>query len=184
MEDWLSRLQRGESFLTTFFDQVLQNIEWLICSEIVMADHMAIGGLSRGGFIATHLAAREKRFHTLLGFAPLTRLKTLSKSIVDLDSSLLQRMESLNLLSLVPSLLHLRHVRFYIGNRDSLVDTDECYHFIRRLADEAHEKHVRHCHVELFLTPSIGNKGHGTAQHTFEEGAAWIQHHLQRAGER
>src|SRR5436189_187188 len=64
MKDWAENLE----ILKEFIEKVAQALTWLIENEIVDPAHIAVGGLSRGGFIATHVAAREKRVSTLLAF--------------------------------------------------------------------------------------------------------------------
>ena len=173
MQYWADQMQEGNYILETFFEKVTHVIEWLIEQQIVDPAHMAVGGLSRGGFIAAHIAAREQRMRALLGFAPLTDLLQLSEF-----SHLPRRAEELNLIHLTELLTHIKAIRFYIGNRDTRVGTDACFHLIRRLADKQHEKKNRHQHVELMITQCIGQHGHGTTPSTFKEGALWIEHHL------
>lgn len=176
MEYWAEEMQVGNYPIENFIENTLKAIEWLISTEMVDPNHMATGGLSRGGFVATHMAAREKRFRTLLGLAPLTRLKEFVE--FQKEQGLQAHAERLNLDHLVEHLTHLHHVRFYIGNRDTRVGTDACYHFIRTLSEKVHEKHARHSHVELMITSSLGHKGHGTAPHIFNEGAEWVKYTL------
>ena len=170
MHYWADQMALGEDLLESFFNEVLFSIQWLIDQDLIDPDHIAVGGLSRGGFIATHIAARDNRIHSLLGFSPLTQL-----SQVEEFANSKVKAQQLDLEQLVDTLTHIHHVRFYIGNRDTRVSTDACYHFIRQLVEKAHEKRARHCGVELIITPSIGHKGHGTDLAIFEEGARWVK---------
>lgn len=179
MEHWIRHLHAKESFLDNFLASTIQAIQWLIDSRIVDPLHIAVGGISRGGFIAAHIAARHPLIHTVLAFAPLTELKTLAEyQPFASDLIFSKRLDQLSLESIIDSLLHVRSLRFYIGNRDMRVSTDAAFHFIRKLADATHDKRIRNHHCELFITSSIGHKGHGTAPETFEEGAAWIKKQL------
>lgn len=124
-------------------------------------------GLSRGGLIATALAAM-KEVKAVVGFAPVTDLSALSEfegQSVD---------EKLNLKVLFPDLMH-KKIRYYIGNRDLRVKTERAFNFILELANYAYEQRVRSMTAELFITPSIGLQGHGTLPETFEEGAIWLK---------
>src|SRR5262249_15609357 len=154
--------------------RVVRSIDWLTTQKIVLPEKMATGGLSRGGFVATHIASRLPFIQTVLGFAPLTELMQL-KEFADIPH-LQRRAEELNLLHLVDNLTHVRNFRFYIGNLDKRVDTDACYHFVRRLAITGHDKHARRQKIELMVTQSIGHNGHGTDPHIFEQGSAWVKH--------
>ncbi len=173
MHYWAEKMSQGEYLLETFFDKVEVAIRWLIDEKIVDKDRIAVGGLSRGGFVATHIAARIKEVQTILGFAPLTDLMQL-KEFTESDF-LRKRADELKLVHLVDRLVHVHNVRFYIGNLDHRVGTDACYDFIKKLAEKGHEVHARHQKVELMITQAIGHKGHGTAPHTFEEGSLWTK---------
>ena len=176
---WADQMGQERYILNDFFKTAAFSIDWLIEQGYAAPEHLAVGGLSRGGFIAAHLAARDKRIKTLLGFAPLTRLSALEEfASVKQATRVKLRAASLDLEHLTDDLTHLRHLRFYIGNRDERVDTDACYSFIRKLADKAHEIRARHMHVELRISHSIGHKGHGTAPQIFEEGIAWLKERL------
>ncbi len=64
-----------------------------------------------------------------------------------------------------------RHVRLYIGNDDARVGTRECFDFAMALVDK---KKTRTAQLELIISPSIGQSGHGTPPEIFQQGAAWI----------
>jgi hypothetical protein len=174
MEKWAEKLEADHDFLTPFLDQTHKSILELI--EIGAADpgSLAVGGLSRGSLIAAHLAAREKRIHSMVLFAPLTKLKG-STSFVHLHDNHI--MEDLSVYSLIPELIH-TSVRLYIGNRDVMVGTTNAYEFIRQLTDAAFDEGVRSPQTELIISPSIGYKGHGTPEHIFKNGGEWIKKQL------
>lgn len=176
MQYWADKLDESETILSDFLEKVLNDIDWLIDKKILQADRIAACGLSRGGLIATHLAAQHKNIQTILGFAPVTRLDTV-KEFQDRLSSLefRHRIDHWDLELLAERLLHLKHLRFYIGNRDEIVGTDVCYQCVRHFVEVAHERRARDFEIELRITPSIGYKGHGTAPSTFEEGSAWLR---------
>jgi len=179
MRYWADQMAQENYILETFFDAATSAIDWLIKNAFIDPARIAVGGLSRGGFIATHIAARDTRIKTVLAFAPLSRLRELKEfTSAEHSSRVKMRAEALNLELLVDKLTHVHHLRFYIGNRDVRVGTDACYHFIRKLADKEHEIRARHMNVELRLTSSTGHKGHGMAPQTFEEGVEWVKHLL------
>lgn len=181
IEKWISHLHAKDPFLENFLTDAQNALSWLIDEGYVDPSHIAVGGLSRGGFIAAHLAARDHRIHTLLGFAPVTCLKDLADYQPYLqDKTFSSYLENLSLRSLKHSLLHLHSLRFYMGNRDTQVNTDTAYQFVRLLADAAHLQHKRNVCFEFFMTQSIGLHGHGTRPEIFEEGALWIKKLLLR----
>jgi len=176
---WGEEIAKGSYILEEFMDLVVKAIYFLVEQNIVDPEAIAFAGLSRGALIATHMAAKIKEARFLLGFAPLTFLNDLEEYQIYKEHTHVQlRLDRLNLLSLTEKLSHLHGLRFYIGNRDTKVGTDNCYHFIRKVAEKGYEKKARHFHIELYITQSIGHKGHGTAPSTFQEGSSWLKQHL------
>lgn len=173
MEYWAEKMAHQEPILEEFFDQAAEAIDDLITQNSILPTHIATGGLSRGGFVATHVAARVSQIQTVLGFAPLTQLNKLKE--FETKPELFTSAEKLDLTHLVDALSHVHHLRFYIGNLDTRVSTDACYNFIRHRAEVGHHKHLRHQKTELMITQSIGHKGHGTSPSIFEEGAFWVK---------
>jgi predicted esterase len=170
MRQWAHEFIHNPSFIFDFLDLCQRNIDYLIAEGFIPPQNLAVAGLSRGGFIATHLAARDPRFKFILGFAPLTQPKPLE----ELKSFPKNSFESISLLSLVDHLVH-THLRFYIGNHDMRVSTDACYQFIHHLTEAAVNHGIRSPAVELIIYPSIGHKGHGTPPSIFHDGADWIK---------
>lgn len=168
MAYWAVEIEKGTDPLSPFFDQCLENIHFLIQNEIVDGDCMAAGGLSRGGFIALHLASRLPELSAVLGYAPLTTMRTIREFEKIHHHSITESLE-IDKNSLIG-----KKVRFYIGNRDLRVGTDACYHFVRELTDLSYHHKIRSPEVELIISPSIGHKGHGTSPETFQAGAEWI----------
>ncbi len=176
---WADQMAEENYILEEFFEKITSSIDWLIENGYVDPDHIAVGGLSRGAFVATHVAALEKRIKIILGFAPLTKLSATEEfSSAERGVRVKVRAATLDLEHLAEKLTHIHNLRFYIGNRDERVSTDACYCFLRKLANTAHEIRARHMNVELNLTQAIGHKGHGTSPQTFEEGTLWVKDHL------
>lgn len=149
-----------EEMVEAFTDQAAETIENLAGKNVI--DRVGIMGLSRGVFIGAHVAAKTTKVRTLLGFAPLTRLAS---------------MPSLNLENLADDLCD-RTIRCSIGNRDTRVGTEHCFHFITKLAESAYHKGIRSSPIELIVVPSIGQMGHGTSPEAFRSGAAWMAERL------
>jgi dienelactone hydrolase len=173
MRHWAHEFIHRPAFISDFLDLCQNNINYLIEQQIIDTHRMAVAGLSRGGFIATHLAARDSRIKTLLGFAPLTQPQPLE----ELQSYDAQLFEKIALTSLVDRLIHTR-LRFYIGNHDTRVSTDACYSFIQTLTKAVYHAGIHSPAVELMIYPSIGYKGHGTPPSIFYDGADWLTQQL------
>jgi len=163
---WSQEIKNNPGFLEVFFQKCLKNIDFLIQQGYVDKGKIAVGGLSRGGFVATHLAARDSRIQYVLGYAPMTKLSAMDEvheMIPDLD-----------LKDLIPQLVN-KQVRFYIGNRDLRVSTQACFEFVDQLADASYRHGHRSPPIELMISPSVGFKGHGTLPHLFQDGINWIK---------
>ena len=171
---WAEQIRQGNTIIDDLVQQVIQLIDQLIERQIVDPDHLAVAGLSRGGLVATHLAAQDKRIRHLLGFAPMTKA-SYHKEFASFHQEPL--VQALDLIHLVDKLHHV-NLRFYIGNRDLRVGTTNCYSFIEALTNSCFEAKIRSPQVELIIGPSVGHQGHGTAPDVFENGATWIKQSL------
>ncbi len=79
MNLWAEDIAKGTDCVGNFLDTVQMAVDFAIRERFADPHKLATGGLSRGGFIAAHLAARDPRFRFLLGFAPLTRLSRIKE---------------------------------------------------------------------------------------------------------
>jgi dienelactone hydrolase len=174
MFDWSEKIEQGQDIVGDFVRKAKHNIDYLIEQGYIDPSHLAVSGLSRGGFLATHLAAHDERIKTVLGFAPLTSFEALEEFHAIIERPLVQ---ALDLRSIVDKLVN-KHLRFYIGNRDLRVSTEACFRFIMQLTETAYQTGVRSPLVELIIGPSIGHKGHGTAPHVFADGMNWLKQNL------
>lgn len=167
---WEEHLLSGRNLIDQFTDQCLQALDFLVQKGTIDPNHLGAAGLSRGAFIATHLAAKDKRIQTILGFAPLTSLETI-KDLKDFANR--DFLETFSLEKLIPQLVN-KALRFYIGNHDTLVNTSFCFSFIQALTDYSYNQKRHFPPVELVIYPSIGHKGHGTPSEIFRDGSSWI----------
>jgi len=154
---WEERMRKGDPVIPPFIDSVQEILESL--QPHILDKRLAVAGLSRGAYIACHVAAVCPNISTILGFAPLTQFRVA---------------RHLDLETLIPHLYN-RAIRFYIGNHDTRVGTEHAFSFISKLAAEAHKNRIRSSPIELLIGPSIGYKGHGTSPEIFKAGAEWIK---------
>lgn len=167
---WAKDIASGFNVIKHFVQKVKQVIHELKAHHLLIPEKLSVAGLSRGAFIASHVAAEIPEIRSILGFAPLTHL-TFAKEFGELKENPLA--ESLNLSHLIPALIG-RPLRFYIGNHDIRVGTARCFHFISSLSEASFQDKIRSPQVELIIKPSIGQYGHGTAKEVFHDGAQWI----------
>jgi len=169
---WANELSSGHNIIQEFIENAKETIDYLIDQQVIDPQHLATAGLSRGGFIATHLAASHEKIGALVGYAPMTRLTYLQ----EFEGV---RSHSLDLIHLVDKLVN-KKVRFYIGNRDVRVGTEESFKFIEVLTEAGYQAGYRSPSAELIISPSIGHKGHGTPPHIFRDGVEWIYKQLEK----
>lgn len=171
VETWSQDYERGQDPIGEFLEDCAAAVSFAIEQKFADPKKLAAAGLSRGGLIAFHLAARDDRFRHILAFAPVTKLSKVKEfSNRNLDPSLDAEL-------LAPSLAD-RHFRIYIGNRDTRVGTRSCFDFAMALTENAAAKKIRTPQIEMIITPSIGQHGHGTSPEVFRQGADWISSSL------
>lgn len=161
------RLQAGDDVITDFIEKAADAIHEILEKY---ATKVTLAGLSRGAYLALHIAARVKQVKTVLGFAPLTELGK-TREFVDFDPAHLSLYHHIDALSE-------KTLRFYIGNRDLRVGTDRLFALVSELADHAYKKRIRASPIEMLVGPSYGSLGHGTPPEIFAKGAQWMLKHL------
>lgn len=168
-------LLEESTFFIEFLDVIEEDIKQLIKIQTIDPSRLAAGGVSRGGFIALQLAARMSDIATILCFSPVTHLNVL-KEFKGLSSPP-QHLTPFNKENTLSKLTN-RALRFYVGNNDRCVDTDEIYQFFKELTQINLNQGIRTPKTELRLFPSIGYQGHGTPDAIFSEGANYIKSKL------
>ncbi len=165
---WAEEIKQGKKLIDEFIQDAKRAITHLESLELI--SKLCAAGLSRGGFIAAHLAAQDPRVDSLLCFAPMIDLAYMSEFDTLKNDPYVQKMHLSNLIDDLAN----RPVRFYVGNRDARVGTRNCFDFIEALTEKSFEKNRNLIPSELILKPSIGRDGHGTSPETFKDGAEWI----------
>lgn len=168
---WAKDYAEGRDPLEPFIENAAREIQALLDKGI--ADRVGLMGLSRGGLICGHLAARLD-IEAWLGFAPLTKLTGAMEFQTLEDAPAVQRY---NLETIAPSIAT-KPARFYISNRDTRVGTRSCFELLEKLSNSAFEQGVRSPPFELIISAPIGLMGHGTSKETFCAGAEWIANRL------
>lgn len=174
LKTWAEDFAKGVDPLSPFFEKVKRAIDFVIEKQFASPHKLACMGLSRGGFVAAHIASQDERIEHILFFASLTKLQ-FAKDFAHIQNS--SHVLALDVDHLVDK-LYRKKLRFYIGNRDERVSTRHCFEFAMQIVDQAKEKGIRASFIEFIMTPSIGHLGHGTSLETFQNGAAWLLDHL------
>ncbi len=167
-DHWGLAFQENPQFLEQFFSKFKAIFRYLQNQEYLSPNRIAVAGISRGGFIATNLAARHPEINHLLAFAPMTDLNG-SPYFNDLPQSAY----TYNASNLIEKLEKTKTF-FLIGNCDIAVSTEACISFISKLISHQSSQGQRSPETLFKLRPSIGHRGHGSSPETFKEGALWL----------
>lgn len=169
---WRYRLEKGEDPIRPFTKKVSEVLDYLVKEGYSDPKRVGAAGTSRGGFIASHVAAADVRFQTIVEFAPVTDLLAVSE-FKGLEKHAMTT--GLHVSQLADKLAG-RSFWFCIGNNDERVSTDETIAFTRKLVRAAAAKKAK-LDVFLAVTPTPGHSIHKTAH---DEAAVWLRERLQR----
>ena len=169
---WVSSSQKDSMYLQHFFSNLKKAIETLIHQNLIDLSKLGFMGLSRGAFVASHMAALFESSIPIVGFSPLIKLSKV-KEALEFDFSDV----SLDLYSLTHRLMN-KKIKFFIGNRDTRVHSNICAEFILTLSDYAVKHGIKSPPIELEIFPSIGYMGHGTPKNIFEAGSLYLMDKL------
>jgi pimeloyl-ACP methyl ester carboxylesterase len=168
MQVWADDFAKGLDPLAAFLDDCFEAVAFTIAEKFADPEQLGVMGLSRGGLVALHAAARNPDLRHILCFAPVTDLRSLKEFGPLQENRAVQsyRAETLK------NVLQDKHIRIYIGNHDTRVDTRLSFEFAMSVVESAET--IRTPQVELFITASMGKDGHGTSPEIFAQGAEWI----------
>eukprot|EP00183_Erythrolobus_madagascarensis_P006988 CAMPEP_0185846336 /NCGR_PEP_ID=MMETSP1354-20130828/2015_1 /TAXON_ID=708628 /ORGANISM="Erythrolobus madagascarensis, Strain CCMP3276" /LENGTH=301 /DNA_ID=CAMNT_0028546461 /DNA_START=77 /DNA_END=982 /DNA_ORIENTATION=- len=178
--NWARAYSSGQDVLESFLKRTNRVIDSLVEDGLIDSDNVWTAGLSRGGLIASHIGIRNKYVKGVVGFASVTvpgdlrELKTVSSEALDALS--LKNEEHICALSK-------KQTRYYMGNRDELVSTRNCFDVVHALA-ETNAKGFRSPPHEMIMYCSIGKAGHGTPEDIFSDGARWLRKQMRLPSER
>lgn len=172
IEFWAKQIAKGRCPLTHFFDEA--KTAYTELKKFIPEGQCAFAGLSRGGFVALHLAAMIPEVKVITAFAPLIDLSC-AQEFDTMNSPLI---DTLNLDQKLDKLVD-KTIKIFIGNRDVRVGTEKSFQLITALANLAYEKRLRTSSFQMNLCDSIGQHGHGTSPETFHEGAMWTLEQIQ-----
>ncbi len=168
---WVEDINKGIDIFGDFIDQALIAVEYVVRQQLVDPTKLGIAGLSRGALFAMHIAARDERLQSILAFAPLSRIEKVKEFRGMENHPLVKKYDPF---TLVPSLAD-RRIRFYIGNKDIRTDTHSCYQLAMHCVEASSLSSPQ---IELVITPSIGQMGHGTTPEIFRQGGIWLAEHI------
>ena len=173
LDGWRHRLEQQGEFLAAFTTRASAVLDQLIKDGITDVERVAVCGTSRGGFLAYHFAAADRRIKAAAGISPVTRLTALREFST---TSRRELAEGLNVAQLAPKLAD-RAIWLSIGNNDARVNTDDAIAFTRAVVQAASQPDNPNkvIPVELLVAPS---PGHSKIDQAHELLAAWLVKHI------
>lgn len=178
LDGWRSRIEAGEDLIGSFAARSSAVLDRLIEQEQVDPRRVAAWGVSRGGFMALHWAARDRRIGCAAAVAPVTDLLALAEFE---GAPKRDAVESLALVHRADDLAN-RAIWVCIGNNDKRVDTDSAIRFARAVAISASSRGLEpsvDLHVVRGAEHRLGHLAHLGAQ---QEAAEWIGSQLNWLG--
>ncbi len=168
---WSYRAAKGEDFVAESNKRLSRVLDHLIKTGVADPERIVSSGTSRGGFLAIHFAAFDKRVKCALGFAPVTDLAALSEFRKTKEHPLVKK------LSLAEQADNLagRPVWIIIGDQDERVSTRAAYEVAHRITEASRKKKLP-SRVQLHIMPEP--RGHTTPHGASKMAAEWILSHL------
>jgi dienelactone hydrolase len=171
LSGWSHQVGQNVDFVAASNARLSEVLDHLIATGLTDPNRVAAGGTSRGGFLAIHFAAHDRRVKCAAGFAPVTDLAALSEFRSRTEHPLVAK---LNLTNQTEQLAG-RPVWIVIGDRDERVGTQHAIELASRLSAVAKERNIA-SNVELHVMSEP--RGHTTPQGSSSIAADWVHRHL------
>ncbi len=174
LKGWRQRLDNGEDFVAPFVAHCRGVLDYLVREKLADPDRVGAIGISRGGFLAIHLAAAEPRIRCVVGLSPVVDVMVLREFNGTPRTDLAAQ---LSLAAAIPRLVG-RPLWISISNNDERVGADRVIAFSRArvaasIGGRAGNPIVP---VELVVGPAVsaGGSGHYSVQEADALAANWI----------
>ena len=168
---WRYRLERGENFVAENNRRLSEVVDHLIETGLADPDRIAICGTSRGGFLALHFAAHDRRVKAVAAYAPVTDLMVLKEFKGAENVPMVAELSVVRWADRLAS----QAVWIIIGDRDERVGTEESIVVARAITAET-LKRGEPGEVELHVLPEP--KGHTSPRGAANMAAEWIDRHI------
>lgn len=171
LSGWSHRVGKAEDIVAECNARLSNVLDELIKTGLTDPERVAAAGTSRGGFLAIHFAAHDRRVKAAAGFAPVTELAALREFSDTQEHPLVAKLSLKNQTEQLAG----RPVWIIIGDVDERVGTHHAIEVASRLSAAAKAKKVA-SNVELHVMSEP--RGHTTPQGASELAAEWIHRHL------
>jgi len=173
LQGWSHRLANGEDIVAECNERLSKVLNHLINKGITDPNRIAACGTSRGGFLAIHLAAFDKRVKCAAAFAPVTDPAVVREFVANADHPLVKKVS----LTHQADQLAGRPVWVVIGDQDDRVGTDRAFEFAQAVTAASRNKKID-SRIELHIMPEP--RGHTTPRGSAERAAKWILQQFSR----
>ena len=171
LSGWSHRIRNGEDIVTESNTRLSSVLDDLISTGVTDPERVAAAGTSRGGFLAIHFAAHDRRVRAAAGFAPVTDLAALREFRTSGKHPFVQKLSLKNQAEKLAG----RPVWLVIGDRDERVGTQHAIDLASRLSDVANARDIA-SNVELHVLSEP--HGHTTPAGSASLAAAWVHRQL------
>lgn len=171
LSGWSHRVGNDEDIVAEANVRLSNVLDDLIKTGLTDPTRVAAAGTSRGGFLAIHFAAHDKRVKAAAGFAPVTSLAALREFRTRQDHPLVSRLSLINHAEKIAG----RPVWIIIGDRDERVGTHHAIELASKLSSVAKERDIP-SNVELHVMSEP--RGHTTPRGASSMAAAWVHRQL------
>jgi dienelactone hydrolase len=168
---WSHRIGRNEDIVAECNARLSKVLDDLINTGLTDPERVAAAGTSRGGFLAIHFAAHDRRVKAAAGFAPVTELAALREFHDTQEHPLVAKLSLKNQAEQLAG----RPVWIIIGDVDDRVGTHHAIEVASRLSAAAKAKKIA-SNVELHVMSEP--RGHTTPKGASKLAAEWIHGHL------
>ena len=164
---WSYRLAKNEDVVAECNARLEKVLDQLIRTGVTDPERIAACGTSRGGFLAVHFAAHDKRVKCVAAFAPMTDPAVVKEFVANANHPLVKKVSLENQANQLAG----RPVWVVIGDQDQRVGTDRAIAFAQSVTAASRKKQLDDL-IELHVMPEP--RGHTTPQGSAELAADWI----------
>jgi dienelactone hydrolase len=164
---WSYRLAKDEDVVAEFNARLSKVLDHLIKTGAADPERIAVCGTSRGGFLALHFAAHDKRVKCAAAFAPVTDPRVVNEFVANAEHPFVVKANLENQAEKLAG----RPVWIVIGDQDARVGTDRAVALAQKLTAASREKKLD-SRVELHVMPEP--RGHTTPKGSSRRAADWI----------
>ncbi len=162
---WADRFQKGEDAVAAFVAHANDVMDQLVMEKVARPGSIAVSGISRGGFLAFHVAAGNARVGAVCAMAPVTDWGVLREFAQMKENPLVKSTALINWADKITC-----PVWTIIGSADDRVDTSKAMEFMQHLLAN-NTARAAGTVIDLHVTST---PGHQSFAWWHDEAARWL----------